>query len=210
MKSPQFIFPVFCALVVGLYISMAQAPIYEPARSFTPDTGRCQYGLLVQGFQSHQLNLKLDAPPELLALDDPYDPKLNSVFREAPYKLHDLSYYNGKLYLYFGVAPALLFFWPFAAITRHYLVHREAVLVFFTIEFLLSTGLLYAIWRRYFAAVSGWIVAVCAVGLGLASGFPALLTWAGVYEVPISCGCMLITLSLGAIWQALHRPERCG
>jgi tetratricopeptide (TPR) repeat protein len=163
---------------------------------------------LVQGFRAGQLNLKQDVPPGFRQLTDPYDPAANSPYREAPYKFHDLTYYKGHLYLYFGVAPAVILFWPFAALTGHYLLHREAVLIFCTIGFLVSTGLLRALWRRYFAEVSVWVMAACVVALGLANGVPALLSWAGVYEVPISCGYMLTMLALAAIWKALHEPER--
>jgi tetratricopeptide (TPR) repeat protein len=151
--------------------------------------------------------MKIDVPPGLTELADPYDPTANDLYRQAPYKFHDLSYYKGELYLYFGVAPAVLLFWPFAALTGHYLVHRDAVLIFCTIGFLVSAGLLWALWRRYFPEVSVVVVAACAVALGLANGAPALLSWAGVYEVPISCGSMLTVLALAAIWNALHEPD---
>src|SRR5690242_16165287 len=83
------------------------------------------YNLLVDGFRAGQLSPKLDAPPGLPALADPYDPGANSVFRGDSFtgtgRLHDLSYYRGRLYLYFGVAPALLLFWPYEMVTGHYL-----------------------------------------------------------------------------------------
>jgi tetratricopeptide (TPR) repeat protein len=71
-----------------------------------------------------------------------------------------------------------------------------------------SLGLLRALWRRYFSGVSVWVVAACALALGLATGVPALLPPSDIYQVVISCGYMLTMLSLGAIWCALHEPER--
>ncbi len=126
----------------------------------------------------------------------------------GPDRLHDLSYYKGRLYLYFGVTPALMLFWPFVALTGHYLFHRLAVMIFCAIGFLASAGLLRALWRRYFADVSVWVVAAGALALGLATGVPVLLPRSDVYEVAISCGYMLTMLALGAIWCALHEPER--
>jgi tetratricopeptide (TPR) repeat protein len=197
-----------CALVVAVDAYMAQSPIYEPWKSWSPEAANAQYNLLVQGFRAGQLSLKIDVPPGLTALPDPYDPTANDLYRETPYKFHDLIYYKGKLYLYFGVAPAVLLFWPFAALTGHYLLHREAVLIFCMIGFLASVRLLWALWRRYFAEVSVGVVAACAVALGLASGTPVLLARAGLQEVPISCGYMLTMLALAAIWCAWHGPER--
>ena len=111
------------------------------------------YNLLVQGFRAGQLSLKREVPPGLASLADPYDPAQNGPYRLAPYWLWDMSYYKGKLYLYFGVTPAVMLFWPYAALTGHDLLQRDAVVIFCVIGFLASVGLLWALWRRYFAEV---------------------------------------------------------
>jgi len=82
------------------------------------------------------------------------------------------------------------------------------VTIFCAIGFLASVGLLRALWRRYFAEASVGVVVACALALGLATGLPVLLARSKVYEVPVSCGYMLTMLALGAIWYALHEPER--
>ena len=75
------------------------------------------YNQLVAGFQAGQLHLLADVPRGLVELPDPYDPVANKPWRLNPRDeqgvLHDTSYYNGRLYLYFGVTPALLLFWPY-------------------------------------------------------------------------------------------------
>ena len=108
----------------------------------------------------------------------------------------DLSYYQGKLYLYFGVTPALVLFWPYVALTGHYLLHRDAVVIFFSVGFLASVGLLWAVWRRYFAEVGVWVVAAGALALGLANFTLAFLPRCDVYEVAISCGYALTMVTL--------------
>jgi hypothetical protein len=122
--------------------------------------------------------------------------------------LEDLSYYKGKLYLYFGITPAVILFWPFAALTGHHLFHGQAVPILCAIGFLASAGLLRAMWRRYFTEVSLGVVVACVVALGVATGVPVMLPRSEVYEVAVSCGYMLTMLSLGAIWCAVHEPER--
>jgi tetratricopeptide (TPR) repeat protein len=196
---------VVCALVIGGYAYMAQSGALE---LLSPNAADNHYNLLVQGFRVGQLSLEEEIPAGLARLPDPYDPTANVPYRLMPYRLHDLSYYRGRLYLYFGVTPALILFWPFAALTGHYLSHREAVVVFCAIGFLASVGALYALWRRYFSEVSIWVVAACALALGLTTGMPVMLPRSSVYEVAISCGYMLMMLALGAIWRALHEPER--
>ena len=118
--------------------------------------------------------------------------------------LLDQSYYRGKLYLYFGVTPALLLFWPYAALTGHYLWHKTAVVIFFTAGFLASVGLLWAVWRRYFERVSVGVVMAGAVALGMVNFAPVILQRCDVYEVAISCGHALTMVTLLLVWQALH------
>ena len=194
-----------CVVVVGVYAYTAHSGFLESLSLNPVDT---YYNLLVRGFRVGQLSLKRDVPPGLAQLADPYDPTANFIYRSELRGMHDLSYYKGKLYLYFGVTPSLILFWPFAALTGHYLFHKQAVTIFCAIGFLASVGLLRALWQRYFAGVSIGVVAACALALGLATGVPVLLARSDVYEVPISCGYMLTMLALGAIWCALHEPER--
>ena len=191
--------------VVASYVLMS----LPGGREFvSPRPSEANYNLLVQGFQDGHLSLKKQAPPGLAQLPDPYDPMANVVYRAPPYSLHDVCYYKNKLYLYFGVTPALLLFWPFAEISGQYLPHSQAVVIFCTLGFLASVGLLRAIWQRYFAEVSFSVMAACTLALGLATGVPPMLRQCDAYEVAISCGYLLTMLSLGAIWCALHRPQK--
>jgi tetratricopeptide (TPR) repeat protein len=114
------------------------------------------------------------------------------------------------LYLYFGVSPALVLFWPYAALTGHYLWHKDAVVVFCVTGFLASVGLLCLVWRRYFSEVGLGVAVAGTLALGLAGFTPVILARAEVYEVAISCGYALTTLALLALWEACHRSERRG
>lgn len=194
-----------CALVIGVYAGATHSGFWE---SLTPDPSESYYNLLVQGFRKGQVSLIKTAPAGLTQLADPYDSIANAHYRGAFYQLHDLSYYKGKLYLYFGVTPAVLLFWPYVLLTGHYLFHRQAVAVFCVAGYLVSVGVLCALWRRYFSEISVWVTAAGALALGLATAVPVLLSRCSVYEVPISCGYLLTMASLGAIWCALHSADR--
>ncbi len=194
-----------CLLVIGVYACLARSDEWE---SLSPNAVNSDYNLLVQGFRAGQLSLKKEVPPGFTRLSDPYDHTANSHYRLGPDHLNDLSYCKRRLYLYFGITPALILFWPFVALTGHYLSHRLAVLVFCTIGFLASVGVLYATWRRYFSDVSVGVVAAGALALGFATVVPVMLPHSAYNEVAISCGYMLTMLALGAIWGALHKTER--
>jgi Flp pilus assembly protein TadD len=205
MKNTWFPLAAACALVVGVYAYTAQSGVLE-LRS--PNAADTYYNLLVRGFRDGHLSLKKEVPPALVQLADPYDPIANARYRYPPYNLYDLSYYRGKLYLYWGVTPALILFWPYVTFTGHYLFHRQAVVIFCTLGFLASAVLLRALWQRYFTEVNVAVVMACTLALGLATFVPSMLSRCDVYEVPIGCGYMLTMLTLGAIWCSLHEPER--
>ena len=207
MKSAWILLAAVCPVVVGIYAYTAPLGKLESLISNPADT---YYNLLVQGFREGHLTVKKAVPIGFAHLADPYDPGANRLYRGMPYGLSDLSYYKGRLYLYFGVTPALILFWPVVALTGHYLFNRLAVTIFCAVGFLTSVGLLCALWRRYFSEVSVWVVAAGALALGLATGVPALLPPSDIYQVVISCGYMLTMLALTAIWKALHEAERRG
>jgi hypothetical protein len=199
-------FGIACALVIGIYVWSAEPGFHDVA---SPRAEDCYYNLLVQGFREGQLNLKRDAPPDLASLANPYDPAVNKPYLwESGHICHDMSYYHGKLYLYFGVAPALTLFWPYTALTGHYLRDRDAVVIFLAFGFLIIAGLMHAIWRRYFTGVSLWVIVSGFVVIGLAAGTLELLSSCDVYESAISCGFAFTMLALAGIWKALHEPTR--
>jgi tetratricopeptide (TPR) repeat protein len=167
------------------------------------------YNLLAQGFREGHLSLKREAPPELAQPGAALDGGLleDHAWLEN-HGLYDLSYYKGKLYLYFGVTPALVLFWPYAALTGHYLPHKDAVVILLSAGFLAGAGLLWAVWRRYFRETGAWVVAAGMLALGLANFAPAISGWCDVYEVAICCGYALTMLALAGIWRALHDAQR--
>jgi len=168
------------------------------------------YNLLVRGFQAGELSLDLPAPPGLRALPDPYDPAANSSFRNGVPPLHDLTYWKGRLYLYFGVTPALVLFWPFAALTRHYLWEWQGAAILVAIGFLTGAAILCNVRVRYFPAASRSVLALGIVGFGIATGLPLLLSRTEVYEVAIGAGFAFMTLAGGAFWMALHQARQRG
>jgi tetratricopeptide (TPR) repeat protein len=197
---------VVFALVIGVYAWSANSGLLELCSSSAENT---YYNLLVQGFRAGQLNLKTAVPPGLAQLADPYDPTAGNPYRwNYGHPLHDLSYYKGKLYFYFGITPALALFWPCVALTGHYLLHKDAVVIFFSAGFLAGAGLLLSLWKRYFPDVSFWIIVPCVIALGLANFTPAVLGRCDVYEVAISCGYAMTMLALAGIWCACHDSRR--
>ena len=193
MKDAWKLLGTVGVLVIGMYACTTPLGKLESLSSNPADT---YYNLLVQGFRDGHLSLKKEIPTGFARLADPYDPAANRPYRGLPHRMRDLSYYRGKLYLYWGVTPAVVLFWPYAVLTGHYLSDRSAVAICCALGFLFSVGLLRGLWRRYFAEVSVAVVVACVLALGLTTGVPTLLPRSDIYEIAISCGYMLAMLAL--------------
>jgi hypothetical protein len=183
--------------VVGLYGWIARPAVSQLLGHEEAKTA--YYNLLIDGFLAGQLHMQVEPHPELARLANPYDPALN-----APYRLHDATYFHGRYYLYFGVTPALVLFLPYHWLTGGYLWHKEAVFVFSAGGFLVAAWLLCLIRARYFPKAGGLALVVGIAGMGLGNTVPILLRRPDVWEVPISCAAFFVMLSLAAVWQALH------
>src|ERR1039457_4253716 len=158
------------------------------------------YNLLIDGWLDGQLNLKVDVPAALLALPDPYDPRQ----RPVGLGLHDASFYRGKYYLYFGVAPVVTLMLPFRVLTRIDLPQPVAAIVFVYGGFLASAAVWLRIRRKYFSESGACTSALCVLALGLAALGPVLLRRPHVWELPISAGYCFAMLTLLCVGESLH------
>ncbi|MGD1083257.1 MAG: tetratricopeptide repeat protein [Verrucomicrobiota bacterium] len=191
-----------CALVIGVYAWSAHSGVLELLGSGPQDS---YYNLQVRGFRNGHLNVEREPPA---GLAQPGAPANLGWADSVSAGLADLSYYNGKLYLYFGVTPTLVLFWPYVALTGHYLSHKDAVVVFLSVGFLAGAGLLCAVRRRYFKEAGLGVMVAGTLALGLANLAPTILARSDVYEVPISCGYALTLLALAGVWGALQDARR--
>ncbi|HEY4989147.1 MAG TPA: tetratricopeptide repeat protein [Opitutaceae bacterium] len=168
------------------------------------DTG---YNQLAAGLLSGHLYLPQEAPPGLAQLADPYDPAANVAFRtDARFRLHDVSFYRGRLYLYFGVAPAVLLFAPWHLATGSWLPNWVAVVAICSAGVLVNLSLVRSVRVRVFPASPAWMTAVFALVLGLGSYAPILLSRASLWEVPIAFCYLGVSVALRCVWQALCDP----
>src|SRR4051812_27919587 len=61
------------------------------------------YNYLGRAFAHGKLSLPITPAPALLALPNPWDPKVDDAL-----KMQDMALYNGRYYLYHGPGPAVL------------------------------------------------------------------------------------------------------
>lgn len=87
--------------------------------------GGSVYNQLVDGMRQGQLSLPTLPDPRLAELADPWDPALNRAYPV----LHDMSYFEGRYYLYFGPTPLLLLL-PWRVLTGGFMPENVALAVF--------------------------------------------------------------------------------
>lgn len=172
-----------------------------------PSSKDAAYNLLARGLLAGHLSLDKETPPALAGLGDPYDPETNRDLRLNPlYRLNDLSYYRGRLYLYFGIAPALLLFLPWHLLTGGWMAHWVAVALLCSAGLAANLSLVHAVRRRNFPAAPAWILGVCTLVLGLGSYAPLLAARGDMWEIPIAFSYLCVSIALRAIWEVLGNP----
>lgn len=197
-------------LVFGLALLVAAFQLWTLRSTNAPlhfgHEQRDYYNLLLDGWLDGQLHLKVEVPAALRALDNPYDPAV----RPPGLGLHDASYYQGKYYLYFGVAPMVTLMLPYRLLTGTDLPLPVAVLVFVYGGFLASVAVWSALRRRYFPAAGAGVTVAAVLVLGLANSGLLLLRRPDMWELPIAGGACFALLMLGCVWRSLQPGARCG
>lgn len=150
------------------------------------------YNLLSDGFLDGRLSLPVEPAKELLALQNPYDPAQN-----GPYRLHDASLYDGKYYLYFGPAPALLLWIPFRLLPFGDMPEALGVALMAFVGTCFAIALLRELTRRFLPSTPGWMVGAGAIAIATAGAMPFTLRRVAVYEVAITAGYLLL---FAALW----------
>ncbi len=163
-------------------------------------TQRDYFNYLVSGFRKGSLALDIKVSDELKASKDPYNPAMR-IPGSAP---HDVSYYNGRFYLYFGVVPVVLLFWPFRALTGCDLSMPCAAVIYGVGAFWLVAWLWLRLVRDHFPRASlasklGGLIAV-----GLAGGQLALVRRTSFWEIPIAGGYFFMVCTAAAAYLALR------
>ena len=163
------------------------------------------YAQLTDSFLHGQLSLRTLPPPKLLALPDPYDPVAN-----GPYRLHDAILFDGKYYLYWGPAPALIAALVCAVFRidhpdfgDQYLV---AIFAFGTV--LAAAILMLQIRARFFPEREISAIAVPILSLGLGTPILFTLARAAVYEAAICAGQFFLLAGFCAAFAGLNSHRR--
>jgi len=187
------------AVLIGIAAFYGWSPTLYPVE-WTRPQAISHYDFYTDAILAGELQLGIEPRPELIALSDPYDPVSN-----APYRVNDVSYFEGRYYLYLGITPVLTLLAPFRAVTASYLTEQAATFIF-CLSGLLALVSALDRWRRHYAqAAPFWLVPLFSVVLACGSGHHAILRSGSANQLPIAAAYAWAAVSLLLLLKGMHR-----
>ncbi len=186
---------------------MRQSSDPSPLAYVYPATYESEYAKLARAFAAGQLHL-LDEPPEGLAgAQNPYDSASRTQAagpRVADY--WDTAYYNGKLYVYFGALPAVVFYLPYFLLTGQDLPNFIPIGLCLVALMAGIARLLVQLARRWAPnlSVGALVLALLLVTLGAQLGW--LVLSPSIYQVPVAMGLALLVWAAVCMTSLDRRP----
>ena len=179
-------------LVLGA-VAITFASMYDQngiySTGFSNKSGNQITQEIVDAFLNGQVHLMAEPPEELLNLENPYDWSARSGLKGV-HILWDHLLYNGQYYSYYGIAPVLLLFLPYTALTGYYFPTSEAVLLFSVVGIIFLTLLFLEFCKRFANRIpTGMLVATLLI-LQLSSGAWFNLVYDNFYEIAQASGFM--------------------
>jgi len=156
------------------------------------------YAELTQAFLQGQLHLARSPDPGLLSLADPYDPAQN-----ATYRVNDLSYFQGRYYLYHGAAPVLTLLAPYHLVTGQYLTDYATAVLFCLGGAAFSLFLLAEVQRRLLPAASLGLLLGCGLTVTFGHGYYLALRSPGTNQIAIASAYFFLLVSVWSAARAL-------
>ncbi|MBP3325124.1 MAG: hypothetical protein J6L77_01720 [Coprococcus sp.] len=162
-----------------------------------------QYYDLIDAFENGRLDVG-DAADELAELENPYDSGARDragLFFQSRW---DHAYFQGKYYVYFGVVPAVLLYWPYQLLTGNELPNYHAV---YFLGVMIMLGILFLLWqivRRWFQNTPFVLYLTVSGVFGAASCLGYAVYKPDFYIVPIMTAIMFGLFGLG-FWISAER-----
>jgi hypothetical protein len=197
-KKYGFTLPI-AALVIVIYIWLVSSGTWTQWVSPTR-----YYANLAKGFENGNLFLPGAPHPRLSELPNPYDP----VARKDIDVPVDLSYYNGRYYLYWGPVPALMIV-PIQSAFQGRVGDLQLTFAFTCGIFLLLSILLIRIWDVYFHDLPKWLLGLSILLAGLSNPILFMLNnfkGARIYEAAITGGQFFLVGGILAVITTIGKP----
>jgi len=161
-----------------------------------------QYMYLTEALAQGETHLLVDPPQGLIELDDPYDYNTRikaCAGQEEP--LWDTAYHDGHYYVYFGVAPIIIYYLPYYLMTGNHVHTRNIVFINIILVILGIATLLYEIIRRWYRDIPLSLYIMFTMMFTFGGGIVFLLMKPDFYAVPLS---MAVACCIWGMYFWLH------
>ena len=188
-------------IVFGLYWSSSHLLFSEASKPHHE-----QYKELAVALKEGHADLSITPSEELLNVENPYD----TIYLQAngiDYKA-DYAFYNGKYYVYFGITPELLLYYPYYLLTGRGFPNHAATFVFYALFVVGMFLLLKEIILRHFKNVSYVAYLLIASGTVTCGSLTYLIFTADLYCVPVMAAMGLTSVGLWLWMWAARRMTR--
>lgn len=165
------------------------------------------YANLARGFLNGNLYIPTRPDANLLQMPDPYDPAARA--RANTDEPADITFYNGRFYLYWGPVPALVLA-ALSPFTQGRVGDLFLVFGFVCGIFLVEYAILVSIWDRFFRELPGWILRMSILLAGLSGPVTFMLNnarSARIYEAAITGGQFFLISGFLAALSVLNRAS---
>lgn len=176
-------------VLFGLYWSSSHLLFNEPSKPHHE-----QYKELAVSLKEGRVELPVTPSEGLIGAPNPYD----TIYLQAngiDYKA-DYAFYNNKYYVYFGITPELLLYFPYYLITGKGFPNHAATFVFYAIFVLGIFLLLKEIVIQYFKNVSYVAYLLVASSVCCCGSLAYLFFTADLYCVPVMAAMGLTSFGL--------------
>lgn len=189
-------------------LGISQLNTYFAQEQFGKDDlkQRTQYQLLTEAFTHGHAYLDEEPSDILKNLKNPYDKRV----REAAFEdtdedyIWDVAFYKNKYYVYFGVAPVILYYLPFYALTGHHIKTVTCVSITMIAGVIGVFLLLYHLCKKYYPKVSLGVYLSFTLLFVNACGILYIMGRPDHYSLPI---LMAMTFSIYGLYWWLKAKE---
>ncbi len=165
-----------------------------------------QYKELAVALSTGNVALPFEPDEALKSVENPYD----TIYLQAngiPYRA-DYAYYNGKYYVYFGIVPELLIYFPYYMLTGDGFPNHAAVFVFYSL-FVLGTFLMFKrMCDLFFKEVPFAVYLMISSSVVTFGSVAYLYFTADLYSVPIMAAFAFTAIGLFGWMNALFYSRK--
>lgn len=163
---------------------------------------------LVNSIKEGKVNIEIEAKTLkiLQTLNNPYD--AGEVSKYNMRGCFDIAYYNGNVYLYYGVLPALILFLPINLITGKFLSISYGTLIFLAIGTIFTVKLVAEIIYRYFKKTPLSLVVIFSIFVLFNNKLLCVMARPYIYEMVIAAGYCFVMAGASVFLQYLRTQKK--